>query len=181
VTHPIYWDPNDPMSESSFRGPYDASHGGGWGGIGDIILGTIGTGIEGLIQYGVGNLPMRRPPTLPPAGRPPSLPPAGVPYPRTGGMSRPGIGPQIPRISGAAKAAAIAAGAYQVGRWLYDAAGNLLGQTRRHPRMNVCNPRALRRSMRRVTGFAMVARRAISFTRRVKMKKGAFKKGKACR
>jgi hypothetical protein len=128
-------------------------------------------------------LPARRPPQLPPA----RLPPAGVPvpYPGAGGGMRRGpmIGPQVPRISAAAKAAAIAAGAYQVGRWLYDAAGNLLGQTRRRPRMNVCNPRALRRSMRRVTGFAGVARQAISFTRRVKMRKGAFRKkgARACR
>ena len=146
--------------------------------IGDIITGGIGD----LINWGVGNLPARRGPSLPPA----RLPPAGVPtpYPRGGGgvPRGPMIGPQVPRISAAAKAAAIAAGAYQVGRWLYDAAGNLLGQTRRRPRMNVCNPRALRRSMRRVTGFAGVARQAISFTRRVKMRKGAFKKrGKACR
>lgn len=41
----------------------------------------------------------------------------------------------------------------------------------RNRRMNVANPRALRRSMRRVQGFEKLARRTISFTRRVKMKK----------
>jgi len=42
----------------------------------------------------------------------------------------------------------------------------------RNRRMNVANPRALRRSMRRVQGFEKLARRTIQFTRRVKMKKG---------
>ena len=42
----------------------------------------------------------------------------------------------------------------------------------RNRRMNIANPRALRRSMRRVQGFEKLAKRTISFTRRVKMKKG---------
>jgi len=37
--------------------------------------------------------------------------------------------------------------------------------------MNIANPRALRRSMRRVQGFEKLARRTITFTRRVKMRK----------
>jgi len=43
----------------------------------------------------------------------------------------------------------------------------------RNRRMNVANPRALRRGMRRVSGFEKLARRTISFTRRVKIKKGS--------
>lgn len=39
------------------------------------------------------------------------------------------------------------------------------------PRMNVTNSRALRRSMRRVQGFARLAKKTITFTQRVKMKK----------
>lgn len=42
---------------------------------------------------------------------------------------------------------------------------------RRRRRMNVLNPRALRRSMRRVQGFAKFATKTISFTKRVRMKK----------
>jgi len=45
------------------------------------------------------------------------------------------------------------------------------GKCVRNRRMNVANPRALRRSMRRVQGFEKLARRSISFTRRVKIKK----------
>lgn len=41
----------------------------------------------------------------------------------------------------------------------------------RYRRMNPLNPRALRRSMRRVQSFAKFARKTISFTQRVKMKK----------
>ena len=41
----------------------------------------------------------------------------------------------------------------------------------RNRRMNIANPRALRRAMRRVQGFEKLAKRTISFTRRVKMKK----------
>jgi len=40
----------------------------------------------------------------------------------------------------------------------------------RNRRMNVANPRALRRSMRRVKGFEKLARRTISFTKRVRIK-----------
>ena len=48
-----------------------------------------------------------------------------------------------------------------------DGSGRLV----RNRRMNVANPRALRRSMRRVQGFEKLARRTITFTRRTKMKK----------
>ncbi len=41
----------------------------------------------------------------------------------------------------------------------------------RNRRMNVANPRALRRGMRRVQGFEKLARRTISFTKRVRIKK----------
>lgn len=42
----------------------------------------------------------------------------------------------------------------------------------RNRRMNIANPRALRKAMRRVQGFEKLAKRTIQFTRRVKMKKG---------
>ncbi len=40
----------------------------------------------------------------------------------------------------------------------------------RNRRMNIANPRALRRSMRRVKGFEKLARKTISFTKRVRIK-----------
>jgi len=39
-----------------------------------------------------------------------------------------------------------------------------LGRARRHRRMNVCNPRALRRSLRRVKGFEHFARQVVRIT-----------------
>lgn len=43
----------------------------------------------------------------------------------------------------------------------------------RNRRMNVANPRALRKAMRRVQGFEKLAKRTIQFTRRVKIKKSS--------
>ncbi len=53
----------------------------------------------------------------------------------------------------------------------YHMAKDGSGKCVRNRRMNVANPRALRRSMRRVQGFEKLARRTISFTKRVRMKK----------
>ncbi len=53
----------------------------------------------------------------------------------------------------------------------YHLAKDGSGKLVRNRRMNIANPRALRRAMRRVQGFEKLARRTISFTRRVKMKK----------
>lgn len=53
----------------------------------------------------------------------------------------------------------------------YHLAKDGSGRMVRNRRMNIANPRALRRAMRRVQGFEKLAKRTISFTRRVKMKK----------
>lgn len=70
----------------------------------------------------------------------------------------------------------MAGGEYQVtssgsGGAQYDAQGFMDDDRPRYRRMNPLNPRALRRSMRRVQSFAKFARKTISFTQRVKMKK----------
>lgn len=44
------------------------------------------------------------------------------------------------------------------------------GRWVRNRRMNIANPRALRRAMRRVQGFEKLAKRTITFTRRTKLK-----------
>lgn len=94
---------------------------------------------------GVGLQPTPSFPTRGLGARGPSMP--GFQYPSTG----PGGGVVCPSGYHLAK----------------DGSGRLV----RNRRMNVANPRALRRSMRRVQGFEKLARRTISFTRRVKMKK----------
>lgn len=53
----------------------------------------------------------------------------------------------------------------------YHLAKDGSGACVRNRRMNVANPRALRRAMRRVQGFEKLARRTITFTRRTKLKK----------
>ncbi len=72
-------------------------------------------------------------------------------------------------IAGQPTAAAAAAGMCPPSGYHYAKDGS--GRIVRNRRMNVANPRALRRSMRRVQGFEKLAKRTIQFTRRVKMKK----------
>lgn len=51
----------------------------------------------------------------------------------------------------------------------------------RRRRMNVCNPRALRRAVRRFKGFEHIARQVINFTHAKKVKKGYAKRPRARR
>jgi hypothetical protein len=57
-------------------------------------------------------------------------------------ISKPGVG----------KIAAATVGGTIAGDYLYDAAGNIVGQHRRHRRMNVLNGKAATRAIRRVKG-----------------------------
>ena len=99
--------------------------------------------------------------------------PAAPPVP--GAAAFPGGG--LPVAAGAAIGAAI--GGYQgaVGAGGVCPAGYHPRKDKRLPflcvrnrRMNIANPRALRRGMRRVKGFEKLARRTISFTKRVRIK-----------
>ena len=94
-----------------------------------------------------------------PAGPPPAPP------------SMPGIGQAIGAGIGAAAGAFVQArpmgGVCPSG---YHPAKDGSGRCVRNRRMNIANPRALRRSMRRVKGFEKLARRTISFTKRVRIK-----------
>jgi len=53
----------------------------------------------------------------------------------------------------------------------YHLAKDGSGRLVRNRRMNIANPRALRRAMRRVQGFEKLAKRTITFTRRTRLKK----------
>jgi len=53
----------------------------------------------------------------------------------------------------------------------YHLAKDGSGRMVRNRRMNIANPRALRRAMRRVQGFEKLAKRTIQFTRRTRLKK----------
>ena len=95
----------------------------------------------------------------------------GVGYQPTGVAMRPGQG-RLPPFTAAGpgvlpaggRGGAIVPSGYHFAK---DGSGRLV----RNRRMNVANPRALRRSMRRVQGFEKLARRTITFTRRTRMKK----------
>lgn len=79
--------------------------------------------------------------------------------------------------AGAAGALAVAAGAHHMGYASGRAARGTRGDGTRHRRMNVTNPRALRRAIRRANGFAKLAMRTIRFTHPHKKGRfGGFKK-----
>jgi len=101
--------------------------------------------------------------------------PAAPPIP--GGAAFPGSGYGIPAAAGAALGGAIAGYQGQAVAGGVCPAGYHPRKDRRLPfkcvrnrRMNIANPRALRRGMRRVKGFEKLARRTISFTKRVRIK-----------
>jgi len=140
--------------------------------IGGAIGGPVGAAIGGI---GGGGAVIRTPPS-----------PYQLPGTVAGQVSFPGgtsvgLGFQAPMVPGRGRLppfTATGAGVLPAGgrggplvpsgfHFAKDGSGKLV----RNRRMNVANPRALRRSMRRVQGFEKLARRTISFTRRVKMKK----------
>ena len=134
-------------------GPMGAAIGGAVGGGGKpgqqvSIPGTVGGAITfpggtGIQMGYTGGVPVKYKYPRAIAGQPPQV----------------GLGPQ---------AAGAGMGVVPSG---YHYAKDGSGRIVRNRRMNVANPRALRRSMRRVQGFEKLAKRTIQFTRRVKMKK----------
>jgi len=108
--------------------------------------------------------------------------------------SFPGVGmqagmfPAIPAVIGAAgrvltgRVATAAGAGMAAGRMMTGPGGQQVcpsgyhfakdgsGRLVRNRRMNIANPRALRRAMRRVQGFEKMAKRTITFTKRVRMK-----------
>jgi len=136
-----------------------------WGGIkrvvrpviGGLIGGPIGQVVAGAVGGAAGAGAVQRAPA--------PTPPAGT---IGGAVSFPGgvtvSGAVVPRIG----PGAVAAGACPTGYHLDKATGTRWVRNRR---MNIANPKALRKAMRRVSGFEKLAKRTISFTRRVKMKR----------
>jgi len=126
----------------------------------------------------LGSPPIRQDPRTPtqfmPGGMPTSFPGVGA-MPGSLGAIRGRAGPAFPsatpgQISGLPRGA-IPFGADGSCACGYHPEKSGKGYCVRNRRMNVANPRALRRGMRRVSGFEKLARRTISFTRRVKIKK----------
>ncbi len=92
-----------------------------------------------------------------------------------------GIIMKHPVLSAAGAAGAIALGGGAIGRATKHGVitpGGMVG--RRHRRMNVCNPRALRKAIRRTHGFAKLAMRTIHLVHpKKKVRFGGFRKKKA--
>ena len=140
--------------------------------IGGAIGGPIGAALGGAIGGGAKPAPPMQFPLVPQAGRGGFPIVAQVTMPGgaslTGGVMVPGRGPLPPFAPGgvgqAGRGGAMMPSGYHYAK---DGSGRLV----RNRRMNVANPRALRRSMRRVQGFEKLARRTITFTRRTRMKK----------
>ena len=140
--------------------------------IGGMIAGPAGVAIGGAVGGGGG---MPKPtPTFPVVGGGTQYVgqvtmPGGASF--AGGVMTPGQG-RLPPYTATGPGVLPAGG--RGGQMIpsgYHFAKDGSGRLVRNRRMNVANPRALRRSMRRVQGFEKLARRTIVFTRRVKMKK----------
>ena len=140
--------------------------------IGGIIGGPVGAALGGALTGPKPAPPMQFPLAPQVSGRP-GIPIVGQ-FTMPGGASIsagvmvPGRGPLPPFAPGgvgqAGRGGSLMPSGYHFAK---DGSGRLV----RNRRMNVANPRALRRSMRRVQGFEKLARRTITFTRRVKMRK----------
>ncbi len=151
-----------------------------WRGVKKIAAPLIGYALGGPLGGAIGGAISGKPsaptqfPMVPQAGGRPGFPivaqvtmPGGASF--TGGVMVP-TGGRGGKFGGRGTALApqYAGGAVPSGyHFAKDGSGSLV----RNRRMNVANPRALRRSMRRVEGFEKLARRTITFTRRTRMKK----------
>ena len=140
--------------------------------LGYALGGPVGGAIGGAISGG-------RAPAAPPM-RIPGTVGGAITFPGGTGLQmgytpgtqvmRPGVG-RLPPYTATGPGVLAAGGRGQLMPSGYHYAKDGSGRIVRNRRMNVANPRALRRSMRRVQGFEKLAKRTIQFTRRVKMKK----------
>ena len=151
-----------------------------WTGVKEVGKVIIGGALANWATGWAGE-PTRMEPLRPPGGLQPQ---AGGTFPVMPGGATVGLGPQgfLPaRVPGQGRLPPFTAtgpGVLPMGGIQgygapsgYHLAKDGSGKLVRNRRMNIANPRALRRAMRRVQGFEKLARRTISFTRRVKMKK----------
>lgn len=130
-----------PYAESEYRSIL-ASQGGGWSIVGGILGGLAEA--AGNVLFGGHQLPVPAPPPLPM----PSTTQTGVGFPELGDYT---VFPaRRPR-----------------GHWKKDGTWS----NRARPKMQCTNTRALKRAMKRVQCFAALAKKTISFTSKVKMKK----------
>jgi len=142
-----------------------------------FIPGPIGAiaRVAGAVGAGVAGVKLLQPPGGFPQVKPASFPAQTFIPPGSGaiGPGRPGF--PLPTYLGAGRTGGPTRGSVAMTDGCcpqgFHPEKSGKGYCVRNRRMNVGNARALRRGMRRVQGFEKLARRTISFTRRVKMKK----------
>ena len=150
-----------------------------WKGIKKVAAPIIGFAVAGPLGAAVGRAATMKP-------TPPIMTQRMAPQPRQQIALRAGpiaarstdYYPPVPQFAGTPMARARATGMENLGAGGtgccprgYHLAKDGSGRCVRNRRMNIANPKALRRSMRRVQGFEKLARRTISFTKRVRIKK----------
>ena len=124
--------------------------------IGGLIGGPIGAVIGGIAG---GSAVAVQQPATPAIAPPPGSIGGAVTFPGGARVSVGGVLPMAGTGAGSIQPAGFHLDKKTRTRWV------------RNRRMNVANPRALRKAMRRVQGFEKLAKRTISFTRRVRIKK----------
>jgi len=125
--------------------------------IGGMVGGPLGAVIGGAAGKQVAKTPMR-----PPSGAGGQLVgQVGFPGGTTIGLGLQAPGQQVLGPYAPPGAAGMVPSGYHYAK---DGSGRLV----RNRRMNVANPRALRRAMRRAQGFEKLAKRAINFNKRVR-------------
>lgn len=151
-----------------YRGGFFGSLFGGIKKIGGLLLGGGGGGGTKIITMPGGAAPMA------------TAVSHAISKVRAGGAIAGKLLSKHPVLSAAGAAGAIAGGAammHHAGRVSAAAGGGGGGHRRR---MNVCNPRALRRAIRRTHGFAKLAMKTIHITHpKKKGRFGGFKKRKS--
>lgn len=154
-----------PWAETEYRSIL-ASSGSGFQ-IRDVLGGAISGAVEGLIGLIGGNHSTGPAPIAPTSQLPIPAPPGGSPV---ADVNIPGVGyfPGSGYLQCRTGIPCVNRSGRQVLGY-YNKEGRLV--CRKRPHMNVLNPRALKRSMRRVEGFAAFAKRTITFTKKVRMKK----------
>jgi len=137
------------------------------------LLGPVGGAIAGQFLKPRGTTPrqvIQTPTSFPGVGMQAGMFPA-IPA-VVGGVGRVLAGRTVAAAAAGATAATMLSGpgGQPVCPSGYHLAKDGSGRLVRNRRMNIANPRALRRAMRRVQGFEKMAKRTITFTKRVRMK-----------